>query len=233
MNFIDKVRNYAKEGQLPGKLSQILLKFYISYNMAVKKNGHAVEDYDRILQSFLDRVVSLLAAPYSFELFHRAVRSPIDYYQLGLDMIRPLVIFESSNVHGLEHFKTVCSQLQQGDNVIFFANHQTEPDPQAISLLLENSFSKLAEEMIFVAGQRVITDPLAIPMSLGRNLLCIFSKRYIENPPEQKPEKLLHNQRTMKRMTQLSIRRGKMHLCSPKRGTRPPRPFRKDRSGSL
>ena len=43
--------------------------------------------------------------------------------------------------------------------------------------------------MIFVAGERVITDPLAIPFSMGSNLLCIYSKRYIDHPPEKKIEK--------------------------------------------
>ncbi len=50
--------------------------------------------------------------------------------------------------------------------------------------------------MIFVAGERVITDPLAVPASMGRNLLCIYSKRYIDHPPELKSEKQLHNKRT-------------------------------------
>jgi glycerol-3-phosphate O-acyltransferase len=30
-----------------------------------------------------------------------------------------------------------------------------------------------------VAGDRVTTDLLAMPFSMGRNLLCIFSKKHV------------------------------------------------------
>ena len=81
------------------------------------------------------------------------------------------------------------SHLKKGHNVVFLANHQIEADPQAISILLDERFPGIAPEMIFVAGERVITDPLAVPFSMGRSLLCIYSKRYIDNPPEQKADK--------------------------------------------
>jgi glycerol-3-phosphate O-acyltransferase len=57
--------------------------------------------------------------------------------------------------------------------------------------------------MIFVAGERVTTDPLPVPFSMGRNLLCIYSKRYIDHPPEEKARKTLHNRKTMERMSEL------------------------------
>ena len=57
-------------------------------------------------------------------------------------------------------------------------NHQTEADPQVLSLLLETEgYEDTAEKTIFVAGHKVTTDPLAIPFSMGRNLLTIFSKK--------------------------------------------------------
>ena len=55
--------------------------------------------------------------------------------------------------------------------------------------MLEKEHPRLAEEMIFVAGHRVISDPLAVPLSIGRNLICIYSKKHIENPPEVKAAK--------------------------------------------
>ena len=33
------------------------------------------------------------------------------------------------------------------------------------------------------------TDLLAMPFSMGRNLLCIFSKKHVDNPPELKSTK--------------------------------------------
>jgi len=224
MNFIAKVELLTKCEKLPHKLSQVLIKFYISYSLAVKQNGHDIAEYDPFLQQFLDVVVDQLVHPFHFEPYHERLRSPIDYYQLGLDMLRPLIIFESSKVIGLNQVKCISEQLSKGDNVILFANHQTEPDPQAISLLLEETFPKLAEEIIFVAGHRVISDPLAIPLSMGRNLLCIFSKKHIENPPEQKEEKLIHNQRTMKKMSQLLAEGGKCIYVAPSGGRDRPSP---------
>lgn len=218
MNFLAKLEQYSKNGKLPAKFSQILVKFYMSYNLAVIENGHDIAEYDHILQKFLDRVIALRENPHLFQPYHERVRTPFDYYNLGLDMLRPLVIFDSSKALGLENVKRMIDMLAAGDNVILFANHQTEPDPQAISLLLEHTYPKFAEEMIIVAGQRVISDPLAIPLSMGLNLLCVYSKKHIEYPPEQKQEKQLHNQRTMKRMSQLLAEGGKCIYVAPSGG---------------
>jgi glycerol-3-phosphate O-acyltransferase len=219
MNFIEKVDDYKKNGQIPAKLCQSLIKFYVSYSLAVKQNGHNISEYEAVLQQFLEIVMKQLTSPFVFEPYHPCLREPIDYYQLGLDLLRPLIIFESSTVSGLQNLDLIDAHLQKNDNVIFFANHQTEPDPQAISLLLEASYPKLAEEMIFVAGHRVITDPLAVPLSMGRNLLCIFSKKYIEqDSAEQKLERLQHNTSTMKRMSQLLAEGGKCIYMAPSGG---------------
>ena len=71
-------------------------------------------------------------------------------------------IQEKSKVLHLNRVTHIAEQLAKGDNVILLANHQTELDPQAISLLLEKTHPRIAEEMIFVAGHRVVSDPLAI-----------------------------------------------------------------------
>ncbi len=218
MNFLTALKEYKKKGLLPLKLGYILKKFYHTYGIALAQNKRSLAEYEPILNQFLDAVVHQLASPIIFEPYHKSVRSPIDYYKLGNDLLRPLIIFEKSHVLGLDHLASIQQQLQSGANVILFANHQTEPDPQAISLLLENSYAKLAEEMIFVAGHRVISDPLAIPLSLGRNLLCIHSKKYISHPLELKQEKLLYNQRTMKQMTQLLSEGGKCIYVAPSGG---------------
>ncbi len=218
MNFLAKLEESVKTGKIPSKLSRALLKFYFSYAAAVTKNGHAIEEYEAILKTLIDLVGQQLVTPFIFEPFHERVREPFDYYQFGLDFLRPLIIFEQSKVRGMQHVMQMEEQLKRGENVILLANHQTEPDPQAISLLLEKSHPKLVEEMIFVAGHRVINDPLTVPFSMGRNLLCIYSKRYIEHPPEKKQEKLLHNQRTMKQMSQLLGEGGKCVYVAPSGG---------------
>ena len=218
MNFSAKLEAAVAEGALPVKLHSILTKFYTSYSQAVSKNGHSMAQYEPVLKDFLDQIITHINRPFVFEPYHQGVRSPFDFYALGQDMLRPLVIFEKSKVLGLESLEKMHAQLAKKENVILLSNHQTEPDPQAISLLLEKTYPKFAEEIIFVAGHRVVTDPLAVPLSLGRNLLCIYSKKYIEHPPEKKEEKQLHNQRTMKKMAQLLSEGGKTIFVAPSGG---------------
>jgi glycerol-3-phosphate O-acyltransferase len=121
-------------------------------------------------------------------------------------------------VEGLQYLDKIQKQLTRGDNVILFANHQTEPDPQVIGLLLDKTHPRMAEEIIFVAGNRVTMDPLAIPFSMGCNLLCIYSKKHIEHPPEKKEEKLLHNQRVLQKLRELLTEGGKCIYVAPSGG---------------
>lgn len=125
---------------------------------------------------------------------------------------------EFSTVKGLEQLARIEKQLAKKENVVLFANHQIEADPQAISILLEKTYPKIGESLIFVAGERVITDLLAVPFSMGRNLLCIYSKRYIDYPPEEKHKKQLHNKKTMELMSELLNEGGKIIYVAPSGG---------------
>lgn len=203
-----EIDNLVKRGKIPPFVSGIVAKFYDSYAKAATQNGFEVGKIEPMLLQLLHFTAKQISHPYRFEPYHKKLTTPFDYYKFGLDFIRPLIDQKRSKVLGLNLFDTVSEQLSKGDNVIFLANHQIEPDPQVISLLLEPTHPRLAEDMIFVAGHRVITDPLAVPFSLGRNLLCIYSKKHVEHPPELKAEKLIHNQRTMKKMAQL-LKEGK------------------------
>lgn len=214
----------TRQGLISSDLSQVIHNFFLSYGEAVEENGYAIKELQPLLIQFLKAVVEQLQHPYTFEPFHQRILKPFNYYQFGLDIVRPLIEFSKSKVRGLDHVKSMETALAKGENVILFGNHQTEPDPQAISLLLEKTFPRFAEEMIFVAGHRVISDPLAVPFSKGRNLLCIFSKRYVETQPEQKQEKLQRNQRTMKIMAQLLSEGGKCIYVAPSGGRDRPCP---------
>lgn len=170
---------------------------------------------ESVLARFLEAVEEEFRSPFTFEPYH--VHLP-KYYQMGLDLFRPLIMFEKSTVLGQDQLKRIEKQLADGENVILLSNHQAEPDPQVISLLLEKTHPHLAQEMIFVAGHRVVTDPLAKPLSMGRNLLCIFSKRHIETPPEKREEKLQHNHTTLLKMRQLLSEGGKCIYVAPSGG---------------
>jgi glycerol-3-phosphate O-acyltransferase len=216
--FLFRLNSYAQEKWIPEKYKSILESFYLSYKNALSAHGMQIEDHTDLFNTFLDLVRAQFPTPYVFQPYHEQIRSPFDYYTFGVEFLRPLVDMSISSVSGLSHLSEISAQLARGDNVIFLANHQTEADPQAISVLLEKTHPDLGREMIFVAGERVVTDPLAIPFSMGRNLLCIYSKRYIDHPPEEKLKKQLHNKRTMELMSELLSSGGKSIYVAPSGG---------------
>jgi glycerol-3-phosphate O-acyltransferase len=138
---------------------------------------------------------------YLFDVTHNAIRGkdekyPIDFYAFGVDFFRPCM--SETTVLGKDTLDTIMKQVEAGENVVFFANHQSEADPQVVSVCLENAgFLKAAEDMVYVAGHKVTTDPLAIPFSMGRNLICIHSKKHIDFDPSTKPVKQRQNMRAI------------------------------------
>lgn len=218
MDHFETLKQLVEEGKIPKDLSPIIYNFFLSYEEAIKENGFTSKQVTPVLLQFVNLVAEQIASPYPFEIYHERILSPTNYYRFGIDILRPLVDFTRSKVEGLDNLAHIKKTLAKGENVILLANHQTEPDPQAISLLLEGTHPHFAEKMIFVAGHRVTTDPLAVPFSKGRNLLCIYSKRHVENPPELKQQKLLHNQRTMKKMAQLLDEGGQCIYVAPSGG---------------
>ena len=217
-SFHQEIDQFVKKGKLPSFVAEIMRKFYQSYVEAAVKNGFTVEAVEPRLLQLLHFAAKQITFPYRFEPYHKKITRPFNYYQFGLDFIRPLIDFPKSTVINEHILNKIEEQLRQGENVIFLANHQIEPDPQVISLLLETKHPKIAEDLIFVAGHRVISDPLAVPFSLGRNLICIYSKKHIENPIEQKANKLIHNQRSMKKMAELLSEGGKCIYVAPSGG---------------
>jgi glycerol-3-phosphate O-acyltransferase len=219
MKFADNpFIHILKTRSLPQEIVETLTVFCESYLQAICVQEKDLHPFLATFNTFLDSVVDSLRDPPHFAYYHQAIRKPFDYYQLGLDFIRPLVDMQRSSVKSQVVLKDIVNTLSDHHNVILFANHQTEIDPQIISLLIEKEFPQLAEEMIFVAGHRVVSDPLAIPLSLGRNLLCIYSKRHIDYPPEKKVEKLQHNTRTLKVLEELLSEGGKCVYVAPSGG---------------
>jgi len=185
------------------------------YQFTYRKNGQ-IEKID--FDTFIELVKERFKTPFIFEPYHKKIRHPFDYYKFGIDFLRPLVDLPHSTVSGLIHLDYITTLIKKKENVILFANHQIEADPQAISILLEKMHPKFSEELIFVAGTRVTSDPLAVPFSMGRNLLCIHSKKYIDNPPDKKHEKQMHNKRTMERMVELLAEGGHAIYVAPSGG---------------
>lgn len=217
MTFDEEIDVLIKKGKLPPFVATLLLKFHQSYLKATQ-GRFAVEDVEPRLFQLLHFAIKQIHHPYRFLPYHRKITRPFNYYRFGLDLISPLIDFEHSSLLNSPVLTHIEEQIHKKENVILLANHQIEPDPQVISLLLEKEHPKLAEDLIFVAGHRVISDPLAVPFSLGRNLICIYSKKHMEHPPEQKAIKLIHNQRSMKKMVDLLSEGGKCIYVAPSGG---------------
>jgi len=196
---------------LPEKYEKILSHFFKCYREVIGNN-------DSILRLFVQLVQNQLKDPFTFEPYHKKVRHPIDYYKFSLDFIRPLIDLPHSTLQGEEALAQIDRQLKKKENVVLLANHQTETDPQAIAILLEKNHPHIGEQIIYVAGERVVTDPLAIPFSMGCDLLCIYSKRYIDHPSELKAQKQLHNKNTMELMSRLLQEGGKIIYVAPSGG---------------
>ncbi|GMI03665.1 hypothetical protein TrRE_jg6741 [Triparma retinervis] len=156
---------------------------------------------------------------YEFGVSHSAIRSPFDYYKFGVDFFRPAIDLPNSLVGGVDNLEKAMGQVKNGENVVFLANHQSEADPQVVSVLLEKSgFGKEAEGMTFLAGHKVTTDALAIPFSMGRNLLCIHSKKHIDSSPDLKEVKQKQNLMTMGAMLDMMKAGGQCLWVAPSGG---------------
>jgi len=200
------------------KYAECLLELYYQHYDILKSHGQDVSQLPELFYLYLELVKKQLVDPVVFESYHRRYIEPYDYYNFGLDFFRQIVDKKNSSLAGLEQVDCMQEQLNRGENVILMGNHQTESDPQLIDIILERLRPGFVKNMIFVAGARVLLDPLAAPFSTGLNLLCIYSKRHIEHPPEQKAMKNHHNKRTMRTMAKLLKEGGKCIYVAPSGG---------------
>ena len=211
--FLEKLKQNKDENLINEKYYHIILNFFESYILAAKK-GFDFSLFDK----FLDLIKDQFKEIYKFSIYHKKIRKPFDYFRFGIDFLKPVIDLENSSIFGKDNLEKIINFLKSGENVILLANHQTEGDPQGISILLDEKYSEIAKKMIFVAGERVIKDPLAIPFSMGCDLLCIYSKKHINNIPKLKEEKLLHNRKTMQVMRDLLSEGGQIIYVAPSGG---------------
>jgi len=166
---------------------------------------------------------------YTFGVTHDALRgddalsnemgSDVDFYKWGCDFFRFFIDVEDSVVLGEDNLKQAMEQAKNGENVVFYANHQSEADPQVMSIMCEKAgFGKEAEDIVYVAGHKVTTDSLAIPFSMGRNLICIHSKKHIDTDPDTKAEKSRQNMQAMGGMLAKLKKGGCMLWVAPSGG---------------
>lgn len=171
-----------------------------------------------IFKNMIKTYAQQLSDPYEFPSYHKAIREPFDYYTLGNEYVGALVDWRRSVIWHQERLDAIVKQLDAGENVILLANHQSEADAAFIPLLTAASHPGLGERVIYVAGDRVVTDLMAKPFSMGRNLLCVHSKKHIDDDPALKPAKQRQNMRTLKEMERLLREGGKLLWIAPAGG---------------
>jgi len=208
----------SQKGLIDEKYGPIFTDFMDCYRKTIEARGLDFNDFIPLFKTFLQLVIETTENPFLFPLYHKKIRKPFDYYQFGLDLMSPLIDVKNSTLQGKDNLKQIENYLAKGENIVLLANHQVESDPQAISTLLGQEFKALAEKIIYVAGERVISDPLAIPVSLGCDMLCIYSKKYLDGDPEQKHARQLHNTKTMQKMKELLSEGGKIIYVAPSGG---------------
>jgi glycerol-3-phosphate O-acyltransferase len=191
------------------KSYKIMEAFAYGFIESALEGGTSPDAIIQFIKTYVERLFYLSEHPFSFKPYHKQVTEPFDYHNFGMDFVRALINSKVSQYLGLDYLNEIQHRIDQNHNVILLANHQTELDPQCIEFLIEKEFPKLAKDMIFVAGDRVILDKLAVPVSMGRNLLCIYSKKHIDNPPSQTEQKRHHNKKTMELMSDLLKEGGK------------------------
>ncbi|KAL6905400.1 hypothetical protein ACP4OV_003001 [Aristida adscensionis] len=201
------IRKEVENGKLPPDVASSLEKLYHNYKNALLQNGDP-NAYDIMLSNMMtifDRVMLDVQNPFTFPPYHKAIREPFDYYMFGQNYIRPLVDFRGRNsyVGNISLFHDIEEKLRQGHNVVLMSNHQTEADPAVIALLLEKTNPWISENIVYVAGDRVITDPLCKPFSMGRNLICVYSKKHMNDYPDLIEMKRRSNTRSLKEMALL------------------------------
>uniref|UniRef100_R7W5C7 Glycerol-3-phosphate acyltransferase, chloroplastic n=1 Tax=Aegilops tauschii TaxID=37682 RepID=R7W5C7_AEGTA len=176
--FVLRVRKEVERGKLRPDVADNFENLYYNYKNAVNilpvsclvlQNGdpNAYQIMLSNMMDLFDRVLLDEENPFTFQPYHKAIREPFDYYTFGQNYIRPLVDFRNSYVGNISVFSDMENQLRQGHNVVLMSNHQTEADPAVIALSLERSNPWISENIVYVAGDRVLTDPLCKPFSMG------------------------------------------------------------------
>ncbi|XP_020093777.1 glycerol-3-phosphate acyltransferase, chloroplastic isoform X2 [Ananas comosus] len=203
--LLSHIRREVENGRLCSDVANGLEELYYNYQNAVLQGGHpnAKEIILSNMAVAFERILFDIEDPFTFSPYHKAIREPFDYYMFGQNYIRPLIDFRKSYVGNISLFCEIEEKLRQGHNVVLMSNHQSEADPAVFALSLERTNPRIAETIVFVAGDRVVSDPLCKPFSMGRNLICVYSKKHMDDVPELTEMKRRANTRSLKDMALL------------------------------
>jgi glycerol-3-phosphate O-acyltransferase len=220
-SFFAALNAECESGRIPKQLLPLWTDFFGNYKKAILSADlptHDIKLVAEVQASIADTVMNQMAKPYTFPSFHRAITEPYDYFEFGQRYVGSLIDFTKSYLGHRERFDAMQQQLEAGENVILLANHQSEADPGIWAHMLMHTHPDLATNVIYVAGDRVVSDPLCIPFSMGRNLFCVHSRRHMEDDPETKAAKQTTNRRTLMAMGEAMAKGGCLLWIAPAGG---------------
>ena len=169
-----------------------------------------------VFNRIVDRLILLNKQPYTFQSAHKMLQEPYDYFEFGQMYSRLLVDYNKSYLRNLEKWDEIAEKIKRGENIILTGNHQSESDAAFIPLLLEVYNRKLGEQVIYVAGDRVVSDPMVQPFSMGRNLFCVHSKKHMDDDPRMSREaKQKMNRKTLLEMSKAFKKGGNLVWTAP------------------
>ncbi|GAB5034253.1 glycerol-3-phosphate acyltransferase [Nannochloropsis oceanica] len=207
--------------KLPDQFQQALTDILDGMTEVAENTGLDPEKYQEMLGLLMKEAAENSRSLYQFEPFHKNIRGPVDFTAFGENFFDILCVKEQSGVLGRKNMAKIVDYVRQGHNVVLLANHQTEPDPY----ILRSAFKRLVpaddpllDRLVFVAGAKVRTDLFTIPFSKGLNLICIHSKKYIEDDPATKPLKTQENLAAMKALQGLIVEGGHILWVAPSGG---------------
>ncbi|PNH02302.1 Glycerol-3-phosphate acyltransferase, chloroplastic [Tetrabaena socialis] len=215
------IKGLVASGKMPAELEPAWEFFYDNYKKALLNSGVSGVDekwVTTVQATILDNVLLQAVQPYTFPSFHTRIMEPYNYYDFGQRYVATLIDFKNSVLGHRERWDRVQALLEQKHNVVLLANHQTEADPGVFAHMLASSHPTLATDVIYVAGDRVVTDAMCKPFSMGRNLFCVHSKKHMDFAPELKASKMETNRRTLVAMQRKLNEGGTLLWIAPSGG---------------
>jgi glycerol-3-phosphate O-acyltransferase len=205
--------------RLPVRYQALFKDWYTMYKEQVMLGGSTETEVFDMFNQIVDRLILLNREPYTFQPAHQAIRAPFDYFEFGQQYTRLLIDFDKSYLRNIQKWDDIAQALLRKENVILLTNHQTEADAAFIPLLLEAYNRRLGEKVIYVAGDRVVSDPMVQPFSMGRNLFCVHSKKHMDDDPRMsREEKQKMNRRTLVEMSKAFKQGGVLVWIAPSGG---------------
>lgn len=142
-----------------------------------------------------------------------------DFYKWSLDFWSPLIDKEKSQFLGIENMKKIVKWKEEGHNIFLIGNHHIEADANIIRYFFKiHGYENISKEIIFIGGHKIRVDPLSKPFTASANILCVYSKKYIENPPHLKEEKIAFNIKSLSVLQNLLNEGNKIIWFTPSGG---------------